>query len=53
VIKDDGSEADLIKNGAQTKVTNENKHEYVNKVAKYYLFQEVKKEIKAFLKGFH
>lgn len=52
IMRDDGSEVDLVKNGRNIKVTNEKRKEYIEKVAKYYLLKECKTELKEFLKGF-
>lgn len=53
IIKEDGSEVELIKNGMNIKVTKENRVDYVNHVAKYYLYTNIHKEIHEFLRGFH
>lgn len=34
-------------------VNDDNKKDYVEKMSLYYLYKEVKDEMKAFLKGFH
>lgn len=53
MLKDNGLEIELIKDGANTKVTHENKKEYVDHVVNFYLYKDVNKEIKEFLKGFY
>ena len=53
IFKDDGEEIDLIKNGNNTKVTSENRLQYANRVAKYYLWKESQHEINEFIKGFY
>ena len=41
VMKDDGKEEELIKNGKHIKVTNKTRKDYANRVARYYLLKEV------------
>ncbi|CDW75488.1 hect e3 ubiquitin [Stylonychia lemnae] len=52
IIQDDGSEIELIKKGKETRVTAQNRTQYAKKVAKYYLYKQVKTEIDEFVKGF-
>lgn len=42
IMKNDGKEVDLIKDGSNIKVTNENRSDYGKRVARYYLLKEVK-----------
>lgn len=42
---------DLIPNGRKLVVTNDNKEDYLNALARYRLLTRVKREIDAFLKG--
>ncbi|RMD41756.1 hypothetical protein DV735_g3371, partial [Chaetothyriales sp. CBS 134920] len=44
---------DLIPNGRNVSVTEENKHEYVQKIVQYRLFDSVKEQMDEFVKGFH
>lgn len=44
---------DLIENGRNIEVTNENKHEYVRLVVEHRLLSSVKDQMDHFLKGFH
>jgi len=44
---------DLIENGRNVAVTEENKHEYVRMVVEHKLLTSVKDQMEAFLKGFH
>ena len=44
---------DLIENGRDTPVTEENKHEYVKKVVEYKLQTSVEEQMENFLIGFH
>ncbi|CAD7923675.1 unnamed protein product [Amoebophrya sp. A120] len=46
-------EYDLIPNGSKVDVTNENKHEYIQKMAEFKLLGAVKEQIASFLSGFH
>jgi len=52
IIKKDGSEIELLKNGKNKRVTKRNVKEYVRLVSKYYLIKEVREELKSLLKGF-
>lgn len=44
---------ELIPNGAKIDVTNENKEEYIEKLAYYKMYLCIKQQIDAFLTGFH
>lgn len=44
---------DLIENGRNIDVTNENKHEYVRLIVEHKLLSSVKEQMDHFLKGFH
>ncbi|RMZ82489.1 hypothetical protein DV737_g2008, partial [Chaetothyriales sp. CBS 132003] len=44
---------DLIPNGRNVGVTEENKHDYVQKIVQYRLFDSVKEQMDEFVKGFH
>ncbi|KAI5370809.1 Putative HECT domain-containing protein [Septoria linicola] len=44
---------DLIENGREIPVTEENKHEYVRHVVEYRLIKSVEKQLDNFLAGFH
>lgn len=44
---------ELIKDGKNIRVTNENKKQYGKKIARYYLSKDVKIEVREFLKGFY
>ena len=44
---------DLIPDGRNVPVTEENKHEYVQKIVQYRLFDSVKDQMHEFAKGFH
>lgn len=44
---------ELIKNGSQIKVTNENKHEFIEKSLHFYLSDSIKQQTDAFCNGFH
>ncbi|KAG6197774.1 hypothetical protein E4U10_007863 [Claviceps purpurea] len=44
---------DLIPNGREVAVTDENKHEYVRLVVEHRLLSSVKDQMESFLKGFH
>src|SRR4051794_10310187 len=44
---------DLIPNGRNIAVTQDNKHEYVRLVIEYKLLNSVKEQMENFLKGFH
>jgi hypothetical protein len=44
---------DLIPQGRTIQVTEENKQEYVKKVAEYRLFMSIKQQVESFLGGFH
>jgi len=47
------SVVDLIPNGREVPVTEENKHEYVRLVVEHKLLSSVKEQMESFLKGFH
>lgn len=44
---------ELIPGGSNVKVTDENKHEYVNLVAEYRLTEAIRPQINSFLEGFY
>ena len=44
---------DLVPHGRSIQVTEENKQEYVQKVAEYRLYMSIKQQVDAFLIGFH
>lgn len=44
---------ELIENGSNIRVTNENKEKYAYLIAKYHLFDSIQKQIAAFKKGFY
>lgn len=44
---------DLIPNGANVVVTNENLHEYIESQIKYFLFTRISKQLSALLRGFY
>ena len=44
---------DLIENGRNIPVTEENKHEYVRLIVEHKLLSSVKEQMESFLKGFH
>jgi len=46
-------ETDLIENGRDVPVTEENKHEYVRLIVEHKLVGAVKEQLDSFLKGFH
>ena len=46
-------EIDLIPGGADILVTNETKHDYVEKLVFYKMYTSIKSQIDAFLRGFH
>lgn len=46
-------EIELVPNGKNIPLTNENKWDYVEKVSKYRLYGAIQKQIDAFLEGFH
>ncbi|KAF2762305.1 hypothetical protein EJ05DRAFT_204624 [Pseudovirgaria hyperparasitica] len=49
----DAQTIDLIENGRNISVTEENKHEYVRLVVEYKLTGSVQEQLESFLKGFH
>lgn len=53
IMKDDGEEVELIKNGKNIKLNQSNRKQYANKVARYYLSKDVNVEMSEFIKGFH
>ena len=44
---------DLVEGGADLKVTNENKLQYLEKLGLYKMYIQVKEQVDAFLTGFH
>lgn len=52
-IEGSDEQIELIENGANIRVTDENKAEYVKKVCEWRLYGCVKKQTEAFLAGFH
>ncbi|TKA65871.1 hypothetical protein B0A55_12341, partial [Friedmanniomyces simplex] len=44
---------DLVENGRDIPVTEENKHEYVQRIVEYRLIKAVDNQLEEFLKGFH
>ena len=46
-------EIELIEGGKNIPVTNDNKAEYVEKLAYYKLYRSIQKQIDAFLEGFY
>eukprot|EP00347_Sterkiella_histriomuscorum_P023957 403332801 len=53
IMKDDGEEVELIKDGKNIKLSKENRQQFANKVAEYYLSKDVETEMNEFLKGFY
>lgn len=53
IMKDDGEEVELCKDGKSKRVTAQNRKDYAQKVAKFYLYKDAKEEIRQFVKGFH
>ena len=53
VLNHKGEEVELIEDGADTKVCMANRQLYGTLVARYYLYDEVKDELRAFIEGFH
>jgi E3 ubiquitin-protein ligase HUWE1 len=53
IMKEDGSEIELIPNGANIPVTKQRRKEYVRRVARHYLLDECRESMKAFLQGFY
>ena len=43
----------MVPNGKNIAVTNENKHEYVQKLTEYKLYLAIKDQIDAFVQGFY
>jgi len=50
---DKGEDVELIEGGSSIDVTNENKHEYVQKYVYYVMYGIVRRQIDFFLKGFY
>ena len=46
-------EVDLIENGKNIPVTNQNKNEYVEKLAYFKMYKEIQKQVDNFLEGFY
>lgn len=38
IMKENGEEVQLVENGANIKVTHQNKKEYISKIVKFYLY---------------
>ncbi|EGR27757.1 ubiquitin- hect domain protein, putative [Ichthyophthirius multifiliis] len=52
-VFDDYKEVELIKNGKNIEVTNQNKNSYIEKVLYFIMIQQIKDQIRAFMDGFY